>query len=206
VSATGTGPRGNYARGLATREEIVAAAGELLVERGFHGASITAIAERCDLTRAGVLHHFLDKEHILLAVLEDRMERDKKWIRARNEHQTNLIDRTIDLMERLVTGPEGPALLLGLSGASIDSEHPAHAWFVGRYEFQRSVIPELVRQGQRAGDIRDDRPAEDISIELVAMMEGLLLHWLHARDAVDPVRLMRAFCDTLRPPQSLAGG
>lgn len=51
------------------------AATELFVERGYHGASMREIAERLDLSKAALYHHFHDKPELFLAVLMAGVER-----------------------------------------------------------------------------------------------------------------------------------
>jgi len=52
-----------------TREQIVAAARELVAERGYEGTSFAAIAQRLGVTKAAVAYHFHPKETLLAALL-----------------------------------------------------------------------------------------------------------------------------------------
>ena len=58
------------ATAASTRQRIVEAAAEVYRERGVAGASIAAIAERADVSRGSVLHHFGDGDGLLAAVLD----------------------------------------------------------------------------------------------------------------------------------------
>jgi len=60
-------------RSAETRARVVAAAGECVVELGFRGATMTAIAERAGVTWGAMQHQFGDKDAILDAVLEDAL-------------------------------------------------------------------------------------------------------------------------------------
>jgi AcrR family transcriptional regulator len=44
------------------RAEIVEAATRLIAERGYRGLTVQGVAEACDLTVAGVLHHMGTKD------------------------------------------------------------------------------------------------------------------------------------------------
>ncbi len=59
----------------ATRQRIVAVARELIVERGYDGASTAEILRRAGVSRGGLYHHFAGKAELLAAVL-DAVERD----------------------------------------------------------------------------------------------------------------------------------
>ena len=202
MAGSGTRSRGNYARGLATREQIVAATREVMVERGFHGATIGDIAERAGLTRAGVLHHFESKEHLLAAAMESRYAENGVWYRAQTEAGVCVLDIYVQLMERQISRPESATLLLVLASASTDADHPAHDWYHERYAFFRTALPKQVRTDQERGLVRSELDPLLVAIQLIALMEGLLLQWLNDQDSFDPVEAMRAFTDSLRPPKS----
>lgn len=55
---------------LDTRGRILRAALDLFATRGYQRTSLREIAERLDLTKAGVLYHFPAKEHLLVALIE----------------------------------------------------------------------------------------------------------------------------------------
>ena len=48
---------------------------ELVLERGYHGLSVDALAERADVTRATFYAHYLNKEALLEAVVDDFADR-----------------------------------------------------------------------------------------------------------------------------------
>lgn len=53
-----------------TREDILDAAAQVFRQKGFHGASMSAIAEAVNLQKASLYHHVSSKQEILLALLE----------------------------------------------------------------------------------------------------------------------------------------
>jgi len=62
-------------RGTATRERIVKAARELVVERGYARVSTAEVLDRAGVSRGGLYHHFAGRQELLAAVLE-ALERD----------------------------------------------------------------------------------------------------------------------------------
>ncbi|SPL92724.1 Transcriptional regulator, TetR family [[Actinomadura] parvosata subsp. kistnae] len=70
--------RRGYATGAARRERILATALLEFAEHGYRGASLARIAERAGLSQAGLLHHFRNKELLLIAVLDYRDELDAR--------------------------------------------------------------------------------------------------------------------------------
>lgn len=57
------------------REQLIDAASELVIERGFHEVSIDAIAKRSGITRAVVYQHFDDLTDLFCAVVDRALER-----------------------------------------------------------------------------------------------------------------------------------
>ncbi len=53
-----------------TREDILDAAAQVIRQKGFHGASMSNIAEAVNLQKASLYHHVSSKQEILLALLE----------------------------------------------------------------------------------------------------------------------------------------
>lgn len=53
-----------------TRDDILDAAAQVFRQKGFHGASMSDIAETLDVQKASLYHHVTSKQEILLALLE----------------------------------------------------------------------------------------------------------------------------------------
>ena len=65
-----------------TRVAVLKAAAEVLAERGT-GASLSRIAEVAGVSKSGLLHHFANREQLIVALLEDvvatfRSARDRR--------------------------------------------------------------------------------------------------------------------------------
>lgn len=63
-----------------TRERVIAAAAEVFVQKGFHGASLEEIAEAAGYSRGAVYSNFDDKTELFLAVRDERMLRRRRQI------------------------------------------------------------------------------------------------------------------------------
>src|SRR5512137_2934433 len=53
-----------------TRDDILDAAAQVFRQKGFHGASMSEIAEAVNLQKASLYHHVTSKQEILLALLD----------------------------------------------------------------------------------------------------------------------------------------
>lgn len=57
--------------GAATRRSVLAAAAEIVVRKGASKLTLDAVAERCGLSKGGILHHFATKDSLIAAMIED---------------------------------------------------------------------------------------------------------------------------------------
>ena len=64
-----------------TRENIIATAAEMFVEKGYEKTSIQDILKVLGLSKGGLYHHFGSKEEILTAVLEQRTQHSYQVLR-----------------------------------------------------------------------------------------------------------------------------
>ncbi|CAM5352732.1 hypothetical protein SGLAM104S_04139 [Streptomyces glaucescens] len=82
--ATPRGPRGQYTAGRARRpSDTLEAALLRFGQDGYRKTSLARIARDAEITDAGLLHHFRDKQQLLLAVVEYWHERmDVRWERV----------------------------------------------------------------------------------------------------------------------------
>ena len=65
---------GRAIRGEATRERVLLAARDVLLERGYGHTSTRSVAERADVPLSLVHYHFGSKQYLLVEVLERENE------------------------------------------------------------------------------------------------------------------------------------
>lgn len=128
---TTNGERQPYAKGVARREEILDHAAEAFGCLGYHAVSMREVAATCGLSQAGLLHHFPNKEALMLALVKRRdsaqtsgkaVDRAADWREeVLNTLEQNLGDRTMT------------QLWATLAAEATDPAHPAHEYFVARY-------------------------------------------------------------------------
>ena len=65
-----------------TRDHLLAAAAHVFAERGFHGASLDAVAAAAGFSKGAVYSNFKNKEDLFLALLESSYLRELASLRA----------------------------------------------------------------------------------------------------------------------------
>lgn len=172
--------------GRATKDAILDAAVEAFAARGYRGASIDSIAAAVGVSRQGVLHHFPSKVKLLIAVLDRRDQQDMEHgAKVREEIGGSLL-KTIRASQDYRAERRGLAQLYTiLSAEAVDRDHPAHEYFVERYNTVRTIFTEMIATAQAEGRVSIAVPSEQLAAVLVAIMDGLQLQDQLDHDAVD---------------------
>ncbi|WP_087485804.1 TetR/AcrR family transcriptional regulator [Brachybacterium massiliense] len=135
------GSRGPYRKGIERRKEIIAAAAQLFAESGYTHSSIRELAKRVNLTQPGVLHHFGDKEELLLEVLKYRDASVSDFLASL--HSENLVERSREVARHAAENEGLTSLFIFLSAEAIYQDHPAHEYFVQHYREARETDHDL---------------------------------------------------------------
>ncbi|MGI5286917.1 TetR/AcrR family transcriptional regulator [Nonomuraea polychroma] len=191
-------------RGEARRERILAAALLEFAENGYRGASLARIAERVELSQAGLLHHFKSKERLLVAVLDYRDELDASKFDMASAGGIDALRALVGVVEHNARVPGLVQLFSVISGEAVTPDHPGHEWARRRYRRLRADMAAGLRRGVERGEFRADLDAEAHADRLIAMMDGLQTQWLIDPDRVDMAAVFRGYVDDLiallRPP------
>jgi hypothetical protein len=85
-----------------------------------------------------------------------------------------------------------------LVAESISPDHPAHEFFIERYQREREHWVRAIVQAQRSGEVRSDISPEAVGILIFAMMDGLQVQWLLEPETIDMARMFGEFVQLLR--------
>lgn len=174
--------RGPYAKTPARKAEIVRAARDSFAENGYANASLRDIAERAGITHAGLLHHFRNKEELLTEVLAERDA--KEWQQGLEEVDSpdQLAPYLGELMRHHQKAPELMRLWIELAAAASRPDHPAHAYFVERYERGRTQFAEGIQEKAERSRLREGISPESAAVLFHAVLNGLQLQWVLDQD------------------------
>lgn len=195
--ATPRGPRGGYATGRARRTQILEAALLRFGQDGYRKTSLARIARDAEITDAGLLHHFRDKQQLLLAVVEYWHERmDTQWERVSDSVRDAFRCHLEDTAEWL-TMPGMVELAVVIAAEATTPDHPAHDFFANWQEKGVRELTDRLRAGSRNGELKPDLDHAGIARECAALDAGLRQQWLVGGRSFDVVAVMRAHLDRL---------
>ncbi|MFI7704430.1 TetR/AcrR family transcriptional regulator [Nonomuraea sp. NPDC049480] len=186
-----------YATGEARKERILAAALMEFAENGYRGASLARIAERVELSQAGLLHHFRSKERLLVAVLDYRDELDVRKFDITSAGGIEALRGLVRVVEYNSRVPGLVQLFSVISGEAVTPDHPGHEWARRRYRRLRAQMAAALHRGAERGEFRAGLDAEAHADRLIAMMDGLQTQWLIDPDQVDMAAVFSGYVDDL---------
>jgi AcrR family transcriptional regulator len=200
-------------RGAARERLVVAAAAELIAERGLANIRVADVAERAGMTPGHVTYYFRSKTELLMrairqseAAFTDRLEAELRAI----EDPWQRLDRLVELSA--ATGPGDPGWVLWFevwSSAALDPEVArVHEELDGR---SRQILEEVIEYGRSRGAFRtDDPPAA--AVTLAAVIDGLSIQLTLGAPHLTRPELLRLCAETARanlgprPAVSRGGG
>lgn len=185
MSSARGGPRGSYAKSVEIRASILDAALEVFAKGGFRSGSLRKIADRVEMSEAGLLHHFDSKWRLLEAVLERRDELARQFIPVATDDGVDILKGLVKLARFNAGEPGVVELYCVVSAEATSPTHPAHQYFVSRYEDIRRTVLAGFTKVDAQGLLRPGVTPEAATHATVAVMDGLQIQWLLDRSQLD---------------------
>ncbi|MDS1271133.1 TetR/AcrR family transcriptional regulator [Lipingzhangella sp. LS1_29] len=187
-------------KGERTRCRIMDSAIELFARSGYRAVSLRDISAHAGLTHAGVLHHFPNKDALLIAVLRRRDELDAPLVLDEQLTPRERLANVVAIVARNMRTPSLVSLYTKLSAEATDPDHPAHTHFAFRYQVLRDhLVPafaELMAHTSASGAPTPVSP-EVAAQQFLAVMDGLQVQWLLDPSAVDMALAVRSYLASL---------
>ncbi len=162
-----------------TRHRLFEAAADLFEARGIGAASIEAIAETAGFTRGAFYSNFATKDELIIAMLEDHVERSLQRSRDLLALHHDPVDFVVALraVDRSQQDPLGRSPLLHMELILyVARSHQHRPELAKRLRARRAVIAEIIATTNRGtGDSRVDPSWADM---LLALEDGFRLHRL----------------------------
>jgi len=190
---------GRRAKGEARRREILQAAIELFARGGFNSVSLGDVAKRVGITQAGILHYYPSKAALLLAVLQEREDRNNEAIRRWQEQGSSALESFVQILEENEKHPELVQLFVLLAAESTAEGHPGHDWFETRHNADGDGVVHALHKLIDVDKLPDGIDVDMIARWLYALPIGLGTRWVRDPTAFDRANDVARFIDILRP-------
>ena len=174
------------------KPQIIAAAAEVLYERGLFDTRIGDIAERAGTSSPTILYYFESKDRLLEEAVEYA---DRSFYARLSEGQGHFeapATGSCTSSRRRASGPAGSTTTR--CGWRSGSERGATRPFARSYfrldRRQRVLIADIVREGQESGAFSSDTDPDDFALMLSGLMDGLGVQVTLGQPDVTPERMV----------------
>jgi AcrR family transcriptional regulator len=176
-------PKGDLLFTEERKKEILVAAFEVFSDKGFRGGSLSHVAELVGISDAGILHHFKSKSNLLKAVLEyrDALSREVAHITP-SMSGLDFVESWFNLIKFNSSNPGIVELYCIVSAEATAEDHPAHEFFINRYEDVLSITKMASLDLNDRGLFREGTDPLAFSRGLIALSDGLQVQWLLNRE------------------------
>lgn len=180
-------------RSAEIRERLFRAALGLFARKGFAETTVEDITEAADVGKGTFFNYFRSKDHILIAFGEMQLGKLETAVDEARGTNAPIPQFLRALGVRMTEEPaRNPEIIRALLQAYL-STTPVRAAMLDLQKRVLALHTELVRIGQRQGEIRNDLPAEEIAYVFRQTIFGTLLIWSLYGDATLRARIEAAF-------------
>ncbi|MFP5359520.1 MAG: TetR/AcrR family transcriptional regulator [Actinomycetes bacterium] len=184
-------------KGAETRTLILDTAMELFATQGYLGTSVREVAARCGLTHPALIYHFPAKADLLMEVLRRRDDTEGREVHLDDLRGTEVLDHLVETARRNAGRRGIVELYATLSAEASTRAHPAHDYFVERYEGLRDRLTRAYAQAIEDGRMRAGIEPAVAATQVIALMDGLQVQWL-LDPSVDMVGALAAHLSSQR--------
>jgi AcrR family transcriptional regulator len=174
------------------KPQIVAAAAEVLYERGLFDTRIGDIAERAGTSAPTILYYFESKDRLLEEAV-DQTDRDfYERLQQGQELHERPSDRLVHLIEETSLGPGGISdwTLWMEIWVRARRDPKVRTSYFELDRRQRALIADIVRDGQAAGEFSKDADPDDFALALSGLMDGLGVQMTLGQPDLEPERMV----------------
>jgi AcrR family transcriptional regulator len=174
------------------KPQIIAAAAEVLYERGLFDTRVGDIAERAGTSSPTILYYFESKDRLLEEAVAYA---DQSFYSRLSEGQGRIEcagDKLVHLIEETSLGPGGLNdytlwMEIWVRARRDPSVRQAYVRLDRR---QRALIADIVRDGQRDGQFSADVDPDDFALTLSGLLDGLGVQVTLGQPDVTPERMV----------------
>jgi AcrR family transcriptional regulator len=173
-------------RGIDTRQRIVAAAAQVVAEKGAPGASLDEVGDRAAASRSQLYHYFEDKADLLRAVAEATNDavldgqRDLFAELGSWAGLTRWADSLVDLQEH--SGGRGGCPIANLVGQLAERDDELRAVLASGFDRWQSSIRSGLAAMVASGELRADADPDWLAASTLASVQGGLMLTQARRD------------------------
>ena len=159
------------------RPQLLAAAAEVIGERGFSETRTSDVAERAGVSAPNVLYYFESKDALLEQALQYNEDQYYDSVVPELARLEGPADKLVYFLESMAYPPEGPYGWTLWVETWARALHSPSVRDLADRDTRRihDLVRDIVREGQESGEFDPGTDPDEFVLELCAMMDGLLV-------------------------------
>jgi len=185
-------PRADERLAGSSRAELIDAAAAVFAERGYDATSVEEVIRRAGLSKGTFYFNFTDKEHLFLAVLQDRIDdpaRALMAITANAAGSTPTAGTVSAGLDALLRNERTTLLLLHEYSSRAARDETVATRYRERQASLREALAETLQARHEHTGVPLTFDANRLAQAFIALGQGLALDSIVDPDAVDPALL-----------------
>ncbi len=161
------------------QKEIINTAIELIAEQGIQVLTIKNLSQRIGIAESAIYRHFKSKTDILFGILSVFIESKEEMARTLLRSDLNPVEKLRQmLIGRFEYFSQNKAIATVIFSEELFRNDKRLSEII--YETMTSVqntIIEVIKEGQSAGEIRNDISAEHLGFMITGAIRAIVMHW-----------------------------
>ena len=160
------------------RERILRGAVKIFAKKGFYASRVNEIARAAGVADGTIYLYFKSKDEILTSLFEDRIARLLSLLRAevdRTVGAENRVRRIVEFQLGLLEGERDLAEVITVNLRQ--STRFLKQYATKRFIEYLELMAQVVAEGQRAGELREDVSPRIMARAIFGAMDGIAMTW-----------------------------
>ena len=182
-------------------QEILEAAARVITDRGLAETRISDIAERCGVSPGLILYYFESKDRLLVEALTSandqfylRLSREMRRMDSARQQLERLVELSVPGLLPEYERLDEWALWIEIWVRALRDPKLAQEREVLDRRWRQSIA-DIIRLGRSTGEFPDGEDADQLGLELGAMIDGLAIQVLMNDTAFTPTRMYEVCMD-----------
>ena len=182
-------------------QEILEAAARVITDRGLAETRISDIAERCGASPGLILYYFESKDRLLVEALTSandqfylRLSREMRRMDSARQQLERLVELSVPGLLPEYERLDEWALWIEIWVRALRDPKLAQEREVLDRRWRQSIA-DIIRLGRSTGEFPDGEDADQLGLELGAMIDGLAIQVLMNDTAFTPTRMYEVCMD-----------
>lgn len=187
---------------IATRQAVLRAALHVFGDRGYTAATLGEVADRADVTRGAVYHHFVDKTDLFMATVNEHWAAVEKPLWAALDVHDEPLERVRRfIVTYLLTAERDERMrrlleVLTIRVESLPELQPGLDEKRAIFEEWTDRLATVLEQAERCRDLREGITRRDAAALAITLINGVTTTWLLAPGVLSPAAMADTVADT----------